>query len=508
MLRARTVTPTMLLLATATAGGAQAQIADPVPAPIEKGPFAIELQLVADNLTAPNLLTTAPGDPDRLFVVDQAGQVQLIKNGALQSTPYLDASGLLVELGGIIPTAPQTPFLDFDERGLLGLAFHPGFHDPQSPGHGKIYTYTSEPVNGPADFTVPLPDGESFNHQSVVREWTVDPNADTVTGDPASISRVVMTIDEPQFNHNAGDLRFGPDGHLYIGVGDGGNADDQGPGHSPQGNGQDPTNVLGTLLRIDPLGTNRGTYGVPDDNPFAATDGPELDEIFAYGLRNPFRFSFDVDPATGQPDGDATGRLIVADVGQNDIEEVNIVTEPGQNFGWRIKEGTFLFDTGGPFDPDNDPDGFVTADSPGSPEGLVDPVLQYDHDEGLSVIGGHVYRGDAIPELKGWYIFGDFSRDFFGPDGRLFAGNLETGEIVELVIGFDDRNLDLFVKGFGVDHEGEIFVLSGINLGPFRDEEGNGFGQVLKIVPVPEPATLTWCALAAIPGLRRRSPRP
>ncbi|MGI9515948.1 MAG: PQQ-dependent sugar dehydrogenase, partial [Pirellulaceae bacterium] len=297
--------------------------------------IVIELELVADNLVAPNYLTHAGDRTDRLFVVDQDGFVHLIKNGKQQATPYLDASSLIVALGGFNPPF-HDPFVDFDERGLLGLAFHPDFNQRSREGFGRFYTYTSEPNSGVSDFTVAIGPGDMFDHQAVViREWTVDPSADVIVGDPAVISRILMRIDEPQFTHNGGMVAFGPDRMLYISLGDGGNGHDAGMGHGTDGNGQDPTNVLGTILRIDPLGKNsaNGQYGVPADNPFVF--GPEVDEIFAWGLRNPFRFSFDTDPATGMISPGTTGQLIVADVGQRNIEEVNIVL-PGDNLGWRL----------------------------------------------------------------------------------------------------------------------------------------------------------------------------
>lgn len=454
----------------------------PIPESIGQSNIVIELELVADNLVAPNYLTHAGDGTDRLFVVDQDGFIHLIKDGLLQTTPYLDASGLIVPLGGIIPPF-QDPFRDFDERGLLGLAFHPDFSHAEQPGFGKFYTYTSEPDSGVSDFTVELPVGEMFDHQAVIREWSVDPTADAIIGNPAIISRVLMRIDEPQFNHDGGMIAFGPDRYLYISLGDGGGGNDGGAGHGTDGNGQDPTNVLGTILRIDPLDNNsaNGQYGVPGDNPFVG--GPEVDEIFAYGLRNPFRFSFDVDPATGQVVAGTTGQLIVADVGQRNIEEVDIV-RAGDNMGWRLKEGSFFFDhtTGAVSD----------TPFPGIPIPAtfdpVDPLLEYDHDEGISVIGGFVYHGTEIPELIGKYVFGDFSNSgFFTPGGRIFVGNLATGLIEELRIGFESSDLGLYVKGFGQDAQGELYLLGGTNLGPFRDANGQGFGVVMRLrSPKPE----------------------
>jgi hypothetical protein len=433
-------------------------------------------------------------------VVDQAGEVNLIKNGTLQAIPYLDTTSLLVPLGGIIPPF-QDPFRDFDERGLLGLAFHPDFSAAGTDGFGKLYTYTSEPVSGPADFTVKLEPGEEFDHQSVIREWNVDPTADVITGLPGDISRELMRVDEPQFNHNAGMIAFGPDNELYISFGDGGAGNDDAPGHGLTGNGQNTSNILGSIVRINPLGNNsaNGQYGIPADNPFVASD--ELDELFAPGARNPFRFSFDVAPG-GVAEG-GTGQLLVADVGQNNIEEVSIVGS-GDNLGWRLKEGSFFFD-------------FATGDVdvnpiPGIPipPGFdpLDPIFEYDHDEGISVIGGYVYHGSAIPELEGKYVFGDFTNEgFFTPGGRLFVGDLDTGVIEELQIGLDDRDLGLFVKGFGQDADGELYVLAGTNLGPFRDDAGQGFGVVLKIVRVPEPAGVSLLLLGSMLLFFRRRDR-
>src|SRR5205085_4458488 len=212
---------------------------------------------------------------------------------------------------------------DYDERGLLGLAFHPGFNDPSSPGFRKFYTYTSETVAGTADLTVPKT--TPFDHQSVVAEWQVSAGNPDLA-DPAS-RRDVLLIDEPQSNHNGGKLAFRPgENYLYISLGDGGAANDVGDGHNNiTGNGQDLTNVLGKILRIDPLdpaltsgsadpASANGHYRVPAGNPFISS-GSAVHEIYAYGLRNPFRFSFD----------EASGRLIVGDVGQNNVEEVDFV---------------------------------------------------------------------------------------------------------------------------------------------------------------------------------------
>jgi glucose/arabinose dehydrogenase len=468
---AAAILPAALLLSC----GAEAQTVsnpfdpfNPFPDPITKGSVHVRLEEVANGLTSPNLLTYANDGSGRLFVADQNGRVRLVKNGQLQATPFLDVSSRLVTLNA-----------QYDERGLLGLAFHPDFATVGSAGYGKLYTYTSErrTVSGvtiPADFTVSSP---SFNHQSVVAEWSVDPqNPDAV--DPTT-RRELMRIDQPQSNHNGGMLAFGPDDLLYISLGDGGSANDVGNGHGTIGNGQDPSNVLGSILRIDPTGTNsaNGKYGVPGDNPFV-TDPAKVDEIYAYGLRNTWRFSFDR----------ATGALVAADVGQNTVEEVNLITAGG-NYGWNLKEGQFRF---------NPANGEITNDLSGLPANLIDPVLQYDHDEGLSVTGGFVYRGSAIPELEGKYVFGDWG-SFGFPTGRLFAGDMAAGTIEELNV--DNLNLSLWILGFGEDADGELYVLGSSQRGPTGTT-----GQVFKLAPVPVPAGvwLFGSALLLVGGKLRR----
>jgi glucose/arabinose dehydrogenase len=436
-----------LLIGGGSAIPASAQsLEDPIPEPIPQGPFRVRLEPVASGLTAPNWGTTAPGNEDRLFVVDQPGIAWVINLSTGAREVFLDVSDRLVPLGAFGPGT-------FDERGFLGLAFHPDYQE-----NGLLYTYTSEPATETADFST-MPPGTPPNHQSVIAEWSV-----SNPGDPDSVvdpttRRELLRIDKPQFNHNGGTLAFGPDGMLFVSLGDGGAADDQGVGHSPQGNGQDPSNILGSILRIDPLGSNsaNGNYGIPSDNPFVGREG-FVPEIWAYGFRNPFRFSFDT----------ATGRLIVGDVGQNDIEEVDVVTKGG-NFGWRVKEGTFLFDPAG------DEPGFVTADSPGEPPGLIDPIAQYDHDEGIAVVGGFVYRGRAIPPLRGNYVFGDFARDFES-DGRLFfllgRDNIREFRLV------GQESLGIKVNGFGQDAAGEVYVMGNTTGTPFGDT-----GVVLRIAP-------------------------
>ena len=435
---------------------AGAALRDPIPEPILPG-LSIGLGTVATGLTAPNWGTFAPGVPDRLFVTDQNGILWAVDLNTGARTVFLDLSGR------VIPTG---------ERGLLGVAFHPAYQS-----NGLVYTYTSEPAAVPADF--PLPLGVTPDHATVITEWIVPvPDDPAAVIDPAS-GRIVLSIAQPQANHNGGALSFGPDDRLYISLGDGGAGDDQGPGHSPQGNGQDPGNPLGAILRIDPDGADsvNGQYGIPAENPFfpggpGPFGGPEgcldglCDEIFAYGFRNPFRSSFD--PATGD--------LYAADVGQGSVEEIDLVVGGG-NYGWPLKEGAFCLDANG-----TDP-GFVT-DNPDptcgrADLGLIDPIAQYDHSEGIAVIGGFVYRGSSIPGLRGRYVFGDFR------EGRLFAldrrDRLPAGDARPSVITELQKQPDVSFSllGFGRDASGEIYALG------TQFVEGSLTGVIFKLAPSP-----------------------
>lgn len=444
---------------TTTMRGDFAVVGMPFVETIPKGAISIELEVIASGLASPVDFKPAADGTGRLFIIDQEGKVRIVQGGVLLPTVFLDVTGDIVSPLGFFGTFDVN---DFDERGLLGMALHPDFADPAGAGFKKLYTYTSEPNDVPSDFTTDPPP-LTINHHTVIAEWTV--SADPNVVDPAS-KRELMRIVQPQFNHDGGMVAFGPDGFLYISLGDGGAANDVADGHGATGNGQNKDTVHGSILRIDPLSpaatplstdpvSANGSYRIPADNPFVGSSG--VDEIYAYGFRNPYRFSFDT----------ATGELIVGDVGQDHLEEIDIV-EKGGNYGWNLKEGSFLFDPA---------TGNVSNDLTGLPAGLLDPVAEYDHDDGISVIGGFIYRGTAIPELWGKYVFGDFSVGFFDPGGRIFYADLDTGEIHEFIIGVDDIPLGLFMKGLGQDSAGEIYLLASPHLGPY----GTG-GVVLKIV--------------------------
>jgi glucose/arabinose dehydrogenase len=430
-----------------------APLPDPIPGAIPQSPAHVALDTVMTGLVSPVAAVTAPGDPAHLYVVDQVGQVWRLPlagggaNPAAAPDLFLDVRTLLVPLG--------VPPDFYDERGLLGLAFHPDFLS-----NGLFYTFTSQPVRGRADFST-QPPGVAPNCQTVITEWRLATVGNPGNGVDPSSARELMRIDKPQSNHNGGSLGFGPDRMLYVSLGDGGSGNDQGPGHAPEGNGQSlaPGNVLGKILRIDPLGRNAGNgkYGIPADNPFV--DGPGAPEIYAYGFRNPYRMAFD-----------ASGFLFTGDVGQNDIEEVDAVGA-GQNYGWPVKEGSFLFDRGG----------FVYADSPRAPAGLIDPIAQYDHTDGAgtpelreAIVAGFIYRGTQVPGLAGHYVFGDYTGQP-APSGHMFM--LGPSNQVQEVVAANRNPLALAVLGFGQDQQGELYLLA----------NGSGTvqgmtGMVLKIV--------------------------
>jgi glucose/arabinose dehydrogenase len=449
---------TILLLGSSclsTQAWAQAHppLIDPIGATIPPSGITIGLQTVMSGLVQPTAGAVAPGDSEHLYIADQIGKVwvaDISRHGLGQQRKlFLDISGQLVTLG----VGPSK----YDERGLLGIAFHPNFDR-----NHLFYTYASQPATGTPTFST-MPPGVAPNCQNVLKEWhVIQIDDDTMVVDPNS-SREILRIDKPQFNHNGGALVFGPDRLLYLSLGDGGGANDSGVGHAAAGNGQTLAagNVLGKILRIDPLGHNsaNGQYGIPSDNDFASSTAPlgEPHEIFAYGFRNPWRMSFDA----------KTEELHVGDVGQNDIEEVDIVHK-GMNYGWPIKEGTFLFDG---FLPGRGGTGYVWQNSPGAPSVLVDPIAEYDHGDGeiaplhsgvhvrQAIIGGFVYRGDSVDALHNKYVFGDYGSATVPIEGHLFVLRGPSHQIQELAV--EGRSvLGLAVLGFAQDREGELYLLA------------------------------------------------
>lgn len=456
-------------------------------APITRFGPRIGIEVVTRGLVSPLKGVAAPGLPGYLFVVDQTGKLWAVNLTTGDKSVFLDVTSRLVTLG---VCGPDT----FDERGLLGVAFHPNFAH-----NGLLYTYTSEPESGPPTFPSTVPLGTA-DHQNVIAEWRAVNPANPAAGVTPASRRELIRANWPQFNHDGGDLAFGPDGKLYISMGDGGGADDadgqlfinalprypQTPtcssvtpivGHQGDGNAQKLNAHLGKVHRIDvnPPFTPGKQYRVPADNPFVSRPGA-LPEIWAFGLRNPYRFSFD----------SRSGKLYLGDVGQNDIEEVNVIVRGG-NYGWNLKEGTLFFHINGTAD------GFASPDRDPTrgpiPPGLIEPIAQYDtHHEGHSVIGGFVSHGRGIPSLRGKYVFGDFSLLFKFPRGphdygRLFSLDPDghgLRPISELVV-LPGGSVSLAVLGFGQDAHGEIYVTGNVNGVPF----GTG-GIVLRLVRAPE----------------------
>ena len=392
-------------------------------------PKSVGLETLATGLRAPVGMAFVP-DGDLRYVVDQEGVIYVHDADGLREEPLLDLRDS-IEFGG--------------EKGLLGIALHPNFAENR-----RLFVRYSAPSRSgtPAN----------YSHTFVLAEF--EAGADGKSADLDS-ERTILEIPEPQGNHNAGAIAFGPDGYLYVAVGDGGSGGDQGSGHVDDwydavggGNGQDVTeNLLGSILRIDvDSETNGKAYAIPEDNPLVGQDG--LDEHYAWGLRNPWKISFDGED------------LFVADVGQSAYEEVNLV-EKGGNYGWNVREGTHCYGA------ENCPG--ETPENVRGGEPLADPVIEYPHSgspvSGVSIIGGYVYRGSALPELQEAYIFGDLNAN-----GRLFAATrseegLWPTQVVE-VSGDGAARLDRILS-FGRDPDGEVYVLG----------TGDDGGGVHRIVP-------------------------
>jgi hypothetical protein len=371
--RAVAAAPAFLALVM-TCGGDSAETTLP------PGTVSVRLEEVASGLAYPVYLTAAPGDTSRLFIVEKGGTVRVLKHGVLLPTPFINLSGRVTR---------------GSEQGLLGMAFHPT-------DNRVVLSFT---VAGP-----------ERGGRSRVATFTTGADPDVL--DPAS-EQLVLEVDQPYSNHNGGYVAFGPDGYLYFGLGDGGSGGD------PQGHGQDRSDLLGSLLRLD---LDHGLpYTVPASNPFVGQAGMR-GELWNWGLRNPWRFSFDR----------TTGNLYIADVGQNEWEEVHVQpasSRGGENYGWAVMEGEHCYGSG-------------TCDR----AGLVMPVIEYGHGDGCSITGGYVYRGQAIPELAGTYFYGDYCngwiRSFVYQGGAATASSswpaLDTGQQI---------------TSFGEDARGEIYVV-------------------------------------------------
>jgi len=390
----------------------------------------VALEEVASGLNQPVRLTAADEEADRRFLADRSGQIYAHGSDGLDSEPFLD-------IGENV--------LQSREQGLLGLAMHPEFSS-----NGRFYVRYS------AAKTEDTP--SEYAHTFVLAEFTT---SDDLSQVDASSERRVLEIPQPYANHNAGPIAFGPDGYLYITVGDGGDFMDTGRGHASDwydandgGNGQNLTeNLLGSVLRIDVDNTENGTeYAIPDDNPLVGKDG--LDEQYAWGFRNPFGISFDGE------------ELFVSDSGQDLAEEVNLV-EKGKNYGWNVMEGSLCF---------KEKDGYVSEDPrescpDESPRGntLQTPEIEYRHREGADfntvVLGGYRYRNSTVPSIQDAYIFGNYNTDGGGPDGgALYAARPpESGsgqwDLKKLGIeGNEENELGFTILGFGRDSAGELYV--------------------------------------------------
>ena len=398
----------------------------------ERTSTKVRLELVADGFTSPVVLVEPNDGSQRLFVVDQPGVIWVISEGHRLEEAFLDLRERVVELNSF-----------YDERGLLGLAFHPDFAT-----NGRFYvSYSGHLREGLSP--------DQWDHTTYISEFTVSGNR----ADSAS-ERVLLAIDKPGYNYEAGHIAFGPDGYLYIATGD----SVRDPATEAGKYAQDTTSLLGKILRIDVNGVadTGQNYLIPADNPFASGNG--LTEIFALGFRNPYRFSFDTSDSE-KP------RLFVADVGQVMMEEVSLVQASG-NYGWPVREGTTCFNAlnwGQPL-------GSCPTD------GLSDPIVAYAHQGDLSaIIGGVVYQGKAIPELIGGYVFGDWGRG----NGHLFVAHppaFGSGlwNITELPLEMDGSQPELGqLLGIGQDESGELYLLT---KDPGVGAIGNS-GVVYKLTP-------------------------
>jgi len=370
--------------------------------------ITLKVQKITDTLEAlTDMVFPAKGE---MWVTEQRGRIWPIKNGVLGKAPIMDLGSKMVKLNN-----------GYEERGLLGITLSPDFNNNK-----KFYVFYSKPATSKA-----------FNFTVVVAEYILP---ETGQVDPES-GRIILTVDEPEGNHNGGCLKFGPDGYLYISLGDGGGQHDQ---HGEIGNGQNLNTLLGKILRIDV--NTAGTYKVPSDNPFVGKANVKP-EIWAYGFRNPYRMSFDK----------ASGQLFVGEVGQDLWEEVDIIKK-GANYGWRIVEGTHCHNK------ENTPDS--TCDI----KGITMPIDEYSHSIGISVMGGYVYHGNKIPVLKRKYVFADWTGPIFYLQqvrDKWWRGTIKLQNIPE----------NLKITGINEDQDGELYLLTNPDTGP-----GNKKCGIYKIV--------------------------
>lgn len=394
----------------------------------------VGLELIAEGFTSPVALVTAHDGSDSLFIVDQVGMVWVISEGKRIERPFLDLRSRLVALNSF-----------YDERGLLGLAFHPDFAR-----NGIFYVSYSGQLRGGLSPT-------EWDHTTYISEFTIsddDPNC----ADPAS-ERILLAMNKPGYNYEAGHIAFGPDGYLYIATGD----SVRNPADEAGKFAQDTFSLLGKILRIDvnKTGENGEAYAIPADNPFV--NGGGSPEVFAYGFRNPYRFSFDI--------SDKDSRLFVVDVGQAMMEEVNLVLA-GRNYGWPIREGTICFNAQNWSQPLES----CPIDS------LNDPIIAYAHQNDLSaIIGGTVYRGQMLPSLFEGYVFGDWGRG----NGHLFVAYppiLRSGlwyiKEIEVEIPGNQSGIGQLL-GIGQDEHGELYLLTkDPGVGPIGES-----GRLYKLIP-------------------------